>query len=642
MSRVSVRAAIIAASCVVAMLFAGIFFLRGKGDVGPAALYRFPALAASPAPPAWSRLELRLDALWRLRTSEQSTASAITLPDTRSMVQPRSRVIYSNHFQLSGPIPAGARARIRIEGAVCKATVFLNKVLLGKGSWPDLPFEVEATRALKRTGANLLEIKVEDRRALKLENFFRPAPALKEGRIQSSTSLEVWKRAHLKGPVTLVLTGDPRIASTRITPSWRKRQVEIDVVLSNAAKESQQVELRAEIWRDRRLEAAQTKQSLSSKPGTSLIRLQIPMPRALPWGSPPHGQSVLYSLVLTLSQHKQVLDQTARPFGFRELWIEGDALKLNGQRIFFLTRRTVPDLHGEMEVDHLQATNRRHGFNTWHTHFGSARADFFELCDELGQYVIPGLICAGALEKMARDTPSSHNSDFMNGYLREWFSAFHDHPSIVIWGQEGFRNMFGEGKDPRLDRPVLEHDVRSLSGDMKKLFRIKEWIQTHKRGEEPGPAPLTPELLTASNPAFIGEIHNESSPADLPRLIKDFPGLAGGILEFSLDGIPPGLSLREMLARQSGMSFAAAAGKVLPRIRVKAGRHLCVLHNRYKGAPRYLSGSLIGPARAGHLSLKEAGPVKIWTQGEQGPVEKVVHVERLPYEGKRPVIDLDL
>lgn len=642
MKLVSAKTAGISVLCLAVLLLVGFLILGGGADVGPAAQYGLPAAASSSGPPAWSRLELHLDAHWRLRTSEGSTASAITLPDTRSLEQPRSRVIYSNHFQLSGPIPKGARARIRIEGAVCKAEVFLNKVLLGHWSWPDLPFTVDATQALERTGTNLLEIKVEDRRALKLEKFFRPTPGLKPGSIQSSTSLEVWKRAHLKGPVTLILTGDPLIASTRIIPSWRKRRVEINVVLANGSKETLPVDLRAEVFQGRQLKAAKTEQGFSSRPGAASINLQLPMPQALPWGAPPHGQGVLYTLVLTLSRQRQVLDQTGRSFGFREVWSDGDALKLNGQRIFFLTRRATPDIHGEMPVDRLQAISQWHGFNAWHTHFGSVRADFFELCDELGQYVIPGLICAGALEKMVRDSIPRPNMDFLNGYLREWFSAFHGHPSIVIWGQEGFQHMFGEGKDPKLDRPALEHDVRSLPGDMKKLFRIKEWIQAYKRGQEPGPAPLERSLLTAFNPAFIGEIHNEGSPADLPRLIKGFPGLAGSILEFSVDGIPRKLSLRELLAQQSGMSFTAAAGKVLPRIRVKANRHLCALYNKYKGAPRYLSGSLLGPGRAGHLIVKEAGPLMIWTRGEQGTAQKKVQVERRPFSGERPVIRLKL
>jgi len=115
-----------------------------------------------PAPPSfgpagprsWARLELGLDRGWSVRGREGATTVAVALPDLRSLAQPRARATYTNRFRLPPSLPRAARARLRVEGAVCRTRVYLNDKLLGQWAFPGLPFEVDATEALLQQGEN--------------------------------------------------------------------------------------------------------------------------------------------------------------------------------------------------------------------------------------------------------------------------------------------------------------------------------------------------------------------------------------------------------------------------------------------------------------------------------------------------------
>ena len=606
---------------------------------GPPGRFDF---AVHSGPLSWSRLELRLDAHWGSRTSRGATLTAVTLPDTRAMGSPRHKVIYENRFALSGALSRAARARLHVRGAVCKAEVYLNKKLLGEGHFPEIPFSLDATKALKREGENLLEIVVHNRRVLKMDKLFRPAPPIGEGRMSSASSLEIWKRAHLKGPVTLILTGDPAIASARVTPSWRKKVVDIAVVLSNGSTETREVDLLVEVY----LRGARViRQRMAGRrvgPGEETIRATVPVQAPRPWGRPPHGKGELYTLVLTLSRRAAVLDQRAYAFGFREVWVDDDQLKLNNKRLFLLAKRDAINKHGQVPTERLFAASREHGFNAWHVHFSNVQPDFFSLCDELGQYAVPGLICAGAIE-LGSQEPGSRTRQFLNDYLRSYFAAFHNHPSILVWGQELGYNMVNPNTDLGLDRPGLDVDIRGMYGSMKQLRAFKAFARTGKLKSYNGTSIVGLAPGIPANVAFIGEIHQEpNTPEQVVEILKDCSNLAGCILASDYETPAKGSTLKHLLAELPGLSTSPLTAKVLPAIRVVAKDDLCVLYGKYNVAPRHLSGSLVGAGGESRLAVKEEGLLKIQTVKKQGETAKKVQIKKTLFTGKRPVMELDL
>ena len=587
-------------------------------------------------PRSWSRLELRLDRGWRARAAGADASAAVTLPDLGSMARPRARVTYTNRFRLPASLAQAARARLRVEGAVCRTRVVLNGKTLGQWRYPGLPFEVDATAALDRRGQNLLELVVDDRDGLNLSTVFRPEPPAGPGSLPSANAFSSWRRAHLKGPVTLVLTGDPFIAAATISPSWRKQRLMVEVALQNKADSQRVVHLQARLYFGQRSVALQKGRHLLS-PGRSTRKLVIPVRAPAAWGMPPHGKSQRYTLVLSLTGPDQSLDQVVYDVGFRESWATRAGLKLNGKALFLLARAATPDLGGDVPLERLLLASEDAGYNAWHVHFNSVRRELFELCDELGVYLIPSLICIGPLQQ--HQNPDAER--FLRLYIERWLRTFHNHPSVVIWGQELMHHWFPPGHPRGLDRPAVDVDLRGLYGTMEALAQFKARRKSGETGGVPprvGDSPPAPTGL-----AMIHEIHRSRSLDAVPALLRGFPKLAGCIL-MPLDHDPSKRApLESVFAHTPGLSRARLAAGVLPLVRVSARRNLCLLHQPYRLAPRYLGGSLMGRGSPARVRAREEGALELWVLDSQKLQRRTVQVKKGPLaRGRRPVMELGL
>ena len=620
------KGAALVALCLV-LLLSTYHMWRGEDPIGPP--------TGPSGPRSWARLELGLDRGWSARGANDAAAAAVTLPDLRSPGQPRTRVTYTNRFRLPQLLPRAARARLRVEGATCRTKVSLNGKQLGQWALPGLPFELDATEALLRRGENELELVIDNRAALGLSGLIRREPPVRPGGLPSANAFSAWKRAQLRGPVTLILTGDPSIASARISPSWRRRRVRARVTLHNNSGKTGEVNLRAELFlRDRSVAARAGSHTLA--PGEATVDLEVPVKSPAAWGMPPHGKSQRYTLVLTLSGLAGVLDQVSYKVGFREVWATRDGLKLNGKALFLLAHAATPDLRGEVSVDQLLWASADAGYNAWHVHFGAVQRDLFELCDELGVYLIPSLLCVGPLEP-GHLIPSQR---YLRGYIERWLEAFHNHPSVVVWGQEQLHWWFPPGQGPKLDRPAVDLDLRGLYGTLEALARFKALARSGETGGAPpsvGNSPPSPTGLT-----FIHEIHRPPSLDSVPRLLEGFPGLAGCVLN-PRTNVPLGRqAFKALAARTPGLALATTARKVLPAIGVTAKRDLCLLHLRSRVAPRHLGGSLLGRGSPARLRATEEGELKFWILDGEEQQDRTVQVRKALLKRKRPVMELKL
>ena len=52
------------------------------------------------------------------------------------------------------------------------------------------------------------------------------------------------------------------------------------------------------------------------------------------WGTPPYGEPKLYTLRVELLDGEKVVDRLFTRFGFREVWIEGRDVLLNGKKLW--------------------------------------------------------------------------------------------------------------------------------------------------------------------------------------------------------------------------------------------------------------------------------------------------------------------
>lgn len=574
---------------------------------------------------AWSRLELRLATGWTARTANDKQIS-VALPDLAFMERPRARVTYVNRFRLPAALPPSGRARLRISGAFCRLGVKLNGQRLADGMLPGLPHEVDVTAALSPTGDNRLELILADRDALGLAGAFKPAPPLRPGALPSANAFSSWRRAHLRGPVELVLTGDPSISGVRASPSWRRRRVGVRVDLHNGASGPRQARLTAALHLGPRVVAERTV-SPTLPPGRSSVGLELPVAAPVPWGAPPHGSNRRYLLVLTLHGEAGPTDQVARQVGFAETWPTREGLMLNGKPLFLLAHATAPDLRGDLDVDGLLAASSRYGFNAWHVHFGTTGRAQFELCDELGVYLVPSLVCTGPLNQHAAGVRG-----FARRYVAGWLRAHHGSPSVVLWGQELMHHWFPQGKGLALDRPAVDVDLRGLYGAEDALARYKAGARRERPGV--GDSPEAPTGLT-----FIHEIHRMESLARLPALLRSFPGLAGAMIRPL--NLPQEHEAFTGLRRQHpGLSRLTTARQVLPVIRVTARQRRCLLHRPFTRAPRYGAGALLGPSGSARLTAREPGKQSLWVVDGKKIQEHTLAISKSPLvKSSRTVVE---
>jgi len=576
-------------------------------------------LRLRPAPfPGWSRLTLALDGAWQLKESATGSPRAVALPHLGSKGTPRVKAIYSTRFALDPAAGRAARARLRIEGAVYGGEVRLNGRLLGRLRFPYMPVELDATAALDWKGTNLLELELHSvwggQRPAQLRTY--PVSAEHPGRLAFSTSaLAV---AHLHGPVSLILSEDPSLQRVDVWPSWRRKEVSAEVALSARGQGVRRVALEAALYRNGEQVGAAVKQAVDLQSGTASARLTIPVKRPAPWGMPPHGTATFYTLVVTLRRGGKVIDQVGRRFGFREAWVEGGKLVLNGRELFLWAwREEVPSTVAVPLPQLLQAA-RRHCVNSWHLHHSAVDGDFFELSDELGRYLVPGLMCRGGWYYEMTGS-GADGRRFPCAYLRRWMRSVGGHASVVVWGQEDMHKICPAGAAPAPRRPAIFMDLDGVTGALKALLK----------------RPPPPRLAGA--PRVIWELYETSDPTRVPNLLKRFPGLSGIIADFGPEKQPAGWSLEGMYTKRTGLGCPKHAAQVLPRLRVAAPGARQVFYQAHRSAPLHMRGAHAAESGEASVLPKQAGTAHLWTVVQGKPRRAAAEVRRVPMVSERPV-----
>jgi hypothetical protein len=152
------------------------------------------------------------------------------------------------------------------------------------------------------------------------------------------------------------------------------------------------------------------------------------------WGPAPYGKPKLYVLRTELVKQGKVVDRTFTPFGFREAWVSGRDVMLNGKKLwlagtyfpFLSSVRYLNDRRPQaLTIGIMQSS----GLNTLHGHWDDLGKPWMDLCDEMGMLVLARFYCRGS-----KGIPADEDwPEWMNATCREWVRATRNHPSIVLW-----------------------------------------------------------------------------------------------------------------------------------------------------------------------------------------------------------------
>ena len=154
------------------------------------------------------------------------------------------------------------------------------------------------------------------------------------------------------------------------------------------------------------------------------------------WGPEPYGTPKLYVLRTELLRGGVVVDRRFTRFGFREVWVEGRDVLLNGKKLWM-----AGTYHGKLAP--IVYLNDRHpqalalevmqesGLNTLHGHWDDLGSPWLDRCDEMGMLVLAGFYCDGRPQIQSR--ADSGWEDWMADTCTQWTRTVRRHPSIVLW-----------------------------------------------------------------------------------------------------------------------------------------------------------------------------------------------------------------
>jgi hypothetical protein len=232
------------------------------------------------------------------------------------------------------------------------------------------------------------------------------------------------------GDIFLSWRPDTYIDDVFVVPSVRHKRLEARVTTAGAAPG---LVLRGAVLDGEEIVLELPEQSIGAG-GSS--NLQKDWSDPVLWGPPPYGEPKLYVLRTELVKDGKVIDRSFTRFGFREVWISGRDVMLNGKKLWM-----AGAYYGKL--DPLRYFNDRHpqslmiglmqssGLNTLHGHWDDLGTPWMDRCDEMGMLVLGGFYCDGR--------PKIHSkaddgwSDWIVGTCSRWVRVVRNHPSIVMW-----------------------------------------------------------------------------------------------------------------------------------------------------------------------------------------------------------------
>lgn len=443
-----------------------------------------PSLAAPPPPPAdlnWeqapltssaTRTTLALDGIWKFTPAAGTAAQPpsaddwgwihvpaswsgrnanLTRAETAAWKDFTPRTAPAAWYEREFIVPDSARGRdiaLDFQRVSTNAVVFVDSQRAGEVNWPE--GEVNITSLVTPGRKSVLRVYVA---AAHDKEFIDVLMGTLPG--QNTQQKATLSTQGLTGSVVLLTRpAGPRLDGVFIQPSVRQKQLILDVELANLKPASAPIKFTAAIHDAKTGQLAKSAQlSATPDPATGVARLVIPWENPKLWGL---DEPNLYRLTLTASA-AGLNDQLTERFGFRELWIEGKNLLLNGT-VFRISpilvgspQQGTADVMASAVGREIQK-HRGDGFN-----FAELWPEDIETRGTNGAYLSwhapadeAGFPMSGILPHMGWMGSNINSPQKMETYALSTtriFKRLRNHPSIVIWATSG--NAIGGNLDPR-------------------------------------------------------------------------------------------------------------------------------------------------------------------------------------------------
>ncbi len=335
-------------------------------------------------------------------------------------------------FVLDKRPPPGRRLWLRFEALGPRGTVFVNGREAVRHRDHFLPLEVDITD-LAQAGENLLTVRIDD--------FERDAKGRAKtpcGNMMTAHQSGIWQ------DVWLHERSDLRLSDLTIATSVRQQRLQAQAEVINQGNAPRTIRIQMEVVECQPGRPPGDNNPIALSLGENSATIEPGANHALEWSnhwpnpqlwSPdaPH----LYWLRSRIIEGGRILETRHERFGFREVWIEGPHLMLNGHPLHMFSdwgHKVTQFHHTEAWIRQWLGMIRGSNMNHSRLHTHPHPPLVLDLADELGILITGETGLHGSGGGCAGDAPEFWEASIE--HIRHFVRRDKNHPCLVMWSVE--------------------------------------------------------------------------------------------------------------------------------------------------------------------------------------------------------------
>lgn len=445
-------------------------------------------------------------------------------------------------------VQSGRRYFLKVGKAGHYAGVYWNGVLMGQHYGQFSPFEVEITNLV--AGSNVIDIYVHKADT----TYVRPGVNINQNNCPPAVPDCIGNayRSHaLQGALArnwVGLVGD-------LTFSWRTAQYISDVFPATSVRNSTitvSVSVNgngnAVMAKGTVLDGSTSVLSIPAQPVTNgTATLSSSWTTAVLWGQPPYGTPKLYTLRTDLLDGSgNILDTRFDRFGFREVWVSGKDVLLNGIRLWAVgeypsTISPIVYVNDRRPTAFFMHIVEQTGFTSFSGHWDDLDTAMLDVADEMGILIVSSVYCSGPENESQVQVDSvSGWTNWMTSTVSEWATAVRNHPSIVMWRPT---DLLPPKINPATAWPMFAAAVRAADTTDRPIADgsdVDWWHESWGSNQCDNGSKFANKLASETKPLFTHEVSGSLTLSCLPSFFDTFYNLSyngtgsGGAVGFHL------------------------------------------------------------------------------------------------------------
>jgi hypothetical protein len=407
---------------------------------------------------------------------------------------------------------------IRFTAVSGDSKIFLNGKQIGANLDSSLPFELDLTGKLKK-GENEIMVGMRNHSLFSWQGAVGKFTYPPRG-----TGLGIWQ------DVFLIATPDVYVADVFVKPQVSKNTLQAEVTVRNTTGKSQTVNLNAAVysWINQAgkdsLNAPEIKWTLGNKAldlstgnlvipagRESVLTLQATVNNKLKFWD--MNNPNLYGMVVSLSNNNQLIDKKYERFGWREFWIKGKDIYLNGKKVL---------LFGDSQhLQNVAGWSRRYawsfykllkdmGANSARLHAQMHPELFHDMADEMGIAILPESTIYASSCDVNYDSKLFWKASQDN--VRRMVKKYRNHASVYGWSVEN--EVMPALTDKTTDlayREMVYNGVAGLVNVCRQEDATRNWISADGSRDMNGKIPVYNDHY-GMGPDFVWETNSINKP----------------------------------------------------------------------------------------------------------------------------------